>query len=222
MPASVQALPILRNNSTSDLLLAGSIPPDNIPLVKSLRAGCGPQLVKGLLQNPEALFLYGAPMVLEPISPKTAGSVSPLPLESALAEPANHVLGADGKLQFQSDGKTELVLSAQSFDPESRHYIVIKATGNAKGCVPMVQLRAASEPFGDITAWLPLSAGGQTLFDRPTGFRIFDQERFGSRAPELLCYDLLRLPLFALSSQISAVRLRFNTPGNYEIQSVCF
>ena len=161
-------------------------------------------------------------MELEPISPRKNDPASEVTIASRLKNAVGQGVKPDGTLQFSSQGTTELILCEGWFDPEQRHMLTVRGNASANGRVPQVEVFAETDAFGDISAWVPLSTGGLSVRERPTGFKNFSSVAASSQDSQPLCFDLLRLPLFSLSSKVRGLRLRFTTPGTYELKSVRF
>lgn len=101
----------------------------------------------------------------------------------------------DGSWLVVSDGRTELVVERSAWDPESRSRLRLAADwvgGNASAIRIEVAFRA-------------------DLLAAPTSATL-SIPRLGLVAGEV---DLLQLPAFALSGQVSDLRLRLVTPGRY-------
>ncbi len=192
LPKPLPQTPLVHPEGMNNLRFYDRRGPQNVRYVSDLREACGPDFVRALARTPAAFALYAAPIELDRSTKKSV--TPPIKLADALQQATDMMPHNDGSISFTSDGKAELLFQTAPFDPQARHLVELELFRPDAAAPARAVIAYESHPLG------PLEATFQ-IDDSPTAFHL----------------DLRRLTPFSLSQQVSNARIRFVTPGRYQV-----
>lgn len=192
LPEPIPRLSLVHPEGVNTLRFYDRRGPQNVRYVPDLREACGPDFARALARTPAALWVYGAPVELDRRPGKSAAT--PIKLADALHHATEIVNHSDGSISFTSDGGAELRFQAEPFDPQIRHLVELELFRPDASASAQAVIAYESHPLGPLEATVQINHS-------PAAFHL----------------DLRRLIPFSVSQQVSNARLRFTTPGRYQI-----
>ena len=172
----------------------------NVRVVDSLRTACGPELARTLARTPEALWLYGAAIELQPSHHPSSAIGAAVDVSTGLLNDNQIMTNADHSITFYSNGSAELVVCTNLIDTEQRSVLTLDCAPITASHAAKVEMMWTGEPMGTMKVWFVVGKVRETPFQA----------------------DLAGVPAFVLNQRITDVRLRFLTPGVYQLKSCRF